>query len=96
MRAFSASRWVVEIALLRTTTPSRCSASRADWRWWEVSCFVFSSVGESVMEVMAGVGELLPVAVGMVWLCEVYSTSALSARGLDEIRWVHRIISPAN
>jgi len=64
MREFRASRWSVEIALLRTRTPSRCRASRASWRWWEVNCLVSSSEGESVMEVIAGVGGLLIVAVG--------------------------------
>ena len=71
MREFRASRWSVEIALLRTRTPSRCRASRASWRWWEVNCLVSSSEGESVMEVIAGVGGLLIVAVGIVRLCEM-------------------------
>ena len=54
MRELRMSRWVVETALERTQTPSRWSASRAAWRWWDVSFLVESSSGESVIDVISG------------------------------------------
>jgi hypothetical protein len=46
MREFSVSRRAVVIALLGTSTPSRCRASKASWRWWEVSFFWFGALME--------------------------------------------------
>lgn len=56
MRALRAERCAVDMALLRTRTPSRWRASRAAWRWCEVSFLEASSDGESVMVVMLGGG----------------------------------------
>jgi hypothetical protein len=56
-----------------------------------VSCLVESSDGESVMQVMAGVGELLRVAAGMVVDEGRYTLAAIER---IEILYRHSYISP--